>query len=252
MNRTALSLTIATVVSIQSVFAQSVTTRSVFIKPYPKEKIQELNQNIKSFNAPFQKFLSNMDALDKANTATEADPSPENNAALVQAAGDAMGAFASFVEAAQDSKPRIVYGLGDYADWLEMSAADIERRNGESEVHQNSAKWLTGQAKMMRDFKKDLEQMFTDVESVGQDLAVRAASWSQAYRVAKELKSLGGGPDGRQGVYKNMTRVIQTAKNLKKFLSTATGRLYAVGSSEKEAELKNEYREAVSSYHEEY
>jgi hypothetical protein len=248
------SLTLTTLVSaflIQGLLlAEPVVNRTAIIEPYPKEKMEELNRSIKSFNSPAQKFLSSIDALEKAKAAVDADGSAANHAAFVVAVVDTMSAFQEFAKTARESKASITHGLSDYGDWLEMTSADLQRRKGKN-VEQNSAKWLSQQAKLVREFQTDVTKMFDDVDGVAQDLAVRSASWAQSYRIAKEINSLGGGPDGRVGVYRNMAQVFRTARRLKELLNTVDGQLNEQGLSARDTQAKEDYAKSLAEYHEE-
>jgi len=227
--------------------------RSIMINPYPKEKIEKLEHNIASIAGPAQKLAESITVLGTAKQAYEQNSTPANQANLNKAMGLAFDRVSRFVESARSSRTDLVLGFDDLADYLEINAMTMEQQAGNNPNTKNTVKYMRRQAKDIRQFAGDFENMVDQLADVSGDLSHRASGWVAASRVMGMMQDVYG-PGGTESVYNTMSSVVQAMASLKGLFNTQDMLGGSFGGEEKEANLRQareNYQETVNSYYNE-
>ena len=226
--------------------------RSGIIQPYPKEKLQKLEQNVKLISAPAQELAIALAHLKQARDAQKQDSSPAAKSTLQQAMAVCFDRITRFSEGARKSKTPLILGFEDLADYMEVNAIAMKARVKNNPEMKKTYEYMQGQATAIRNFSKDFDSMVTGMEEISQDLAQRSSGWVASSRVASTMSDVYG-ENGIEGVYGTMAKVVDSMTTLKQLFITEDPIVGSFDSEEQKKEqnaARENFESALKRYHE--
>lgn len=225
--------------------------RSIVIEPYPKEKLEQLERNIATISVPAQELVNAMTELQEAKKQQQQNSTPASKAGFNKAAALAIDRVSRFVDAARTTKTPLALGFEDLADYLDVNAVSMKQHVKKNPEVKRTVEYMQKQAKAIRDFSKDFEEMVDQLEQVGDDLSARASGWVASSRIIGMMHDVYGS-GGTESVYNTMSQVVEAMASLKSIFSTEPLIEGSFDSEKKDADLrraKENYKKAIDEYY---
>ena len=247
-----LAVLVLMLVSFQ--FIQETTQAEVYspviIEPYDEESLKKINESLTSIKTYVEKLKADRKAFLVATENNANDPTPENDAILIEKTGKTLNTTVEFLSKSEAALGKAIPEIQKYKDYLRKMAKSMENQS-ENTFLSEQAKWAQKEVKAIESFLSELEGMREDFKKVKQNFAAITSAWVHSKQIERELKVVFKG--GKIGsMRKEVARTIEEIHEIRTLVIEQLKESGLSSSSDDYREGKDAYRSAINKYFNNY
>ena len=161
----------------------------VIIAPYNEESLKKINRSFTSIQSYKAKVMADRTSLVDAAKRNASNPTPENNAALIEKTGKVINTNVNLLNESEAALGKAIPEIKKYKQYLRKMIKNMEVQSGNTLISEQ-VKWAQAAVRALESSLNEMEVTREELKKMKQDYAATLSVWVKRIEIEQFIETI--------------------------------------------------------------